>query len=64
MPLPYRVCRPVLHYLHGEDTLFKSRDERILFGSLLTVDTDVAIDEQAWLPPPGDQANAQLAGPS
>ncbi len=48
----YQLVRAWADYLHGEDTLFKSRDERILFGSLLTVDTDAAIDEKAWLPPP------------
>jgi hypothetical protein len=38
--------------------LFKSRDERILFGSLLTVEADAAIDEKAWLPPPDPPAPA------
>jgi hypothetical protein len=33
-------------YLQGEDTLFKSRDERINFGNLLTIDADAAIDEK------------------
>lgn len=48
----YQLVRAWADYLHGEDTLFSSRDERILFGSLLTVDADAAIDERAWLPPP------------
>ncbi|MEV6927617.1 hypothetical protein AB0M46_24385 [Dactylosporangium sp. NPDC051485] len=34
-----------------EDTLFASRDERIVFGDLLSIDVDAAIDEAAWIPP-------------
>ena len=45
-------------YLHGEDTLYKGRDERILFGGLLMIDADAAIDERAWLPPPDPPALA------
>ena len=48
----YQLVRAWADYLQGEDTLFTSRDERILFGSLLTVDADAAIDERAWIPPP------------
>ena len=54
----YQLVRAWADYLQGEDTLFKSRDERILFGSLLTVDADAAIDEKAWLPPPDPPAPA------
>jgi hypothetical protein len=47
--------------LIGEDTLFSRRDERILFGELLTVEADAAIDEKAWSPSPApsmsDQSN-------
>lgn len=32
--------------------MFKSRDERILFGGLLAIDADAAIDEKAWIPLP------------
>jgi hypothetical protein len=48
----YQLVRAWADYLQGEDTLFKSRDERIVFGGLLAVDADAAIDEKAWLPPP------------
>ncbi len=48
----YQLVRAWADYLQGEDTLFTSRDERIVFGSLLTVDADAAIDERAWIPPP------------
>ena len=48
----FQLVRAWADYLQGEDTLFKSRDERILFGSLLAIDADAAIDERAWLPPP------------
>jgi hypothetical protein len=34
----YQLVRAWADYLQGEDTLFKSRDERILFGGLLTVE--------------------------
>jgi hypothetical protein len=54
----YQLVRAWADYLHGEDTLFKSRDERILFGNLLAIDADAAIDERAWLPPPGPPAPA------
>jgi len=63
----YQLIRAWADYLQGEDTLFASRDERILFGSPLTVDADAAIDEKAWIPPsdpvtpdPGD--HGLLAG--
>ena len=36
----------------------RARDERILFGGLLTIDADAAIDEKAWLPPPDPPAPA------
>jgi len=48
----YQLVRAWADYLQGEDTLFKSRDERILFGELLTIEADAAIDERAWIPPP------------
>ena len=48
----YQLVRAWADYLQGEDTLFKSRDERILFGGLLAIDADAAIDEKAWIPPP------------
>ena len=54
----YQLVRAWADYLHGEDTLFKSRDERIMFGSLLSIDADAAIDEKAWLPPPDPPAPA------
>ena len=54
----YQLVRAWADYLQGEDTLFKSRDERILFGGLLTVEADAAIDEKAWLPPPDPPAPA------
>lgn len=54
----YQLVRAWADYLLGEDTLFKSRDERILFGNLLTIDADAAIDERAWLPPPDPPALA------
>jgi hypothetical protein len=54
----YQLVRAWADYLHGEDTLFRRRDERILFGSLLTVETDAAIDEKAWVPPPDPPAPA------
>ena len=54
----YQLVAPWADYLHGEDTLFKSRDERILFGSLLAIDADAAIDDKAWLPPPDPPAPA------
>jgi hypothetical protein len=53
-----QLVRAWADYLHGEDTLFKRRDERILFGGLLTVETDAAIDEKAWIPPPDPSASA------
>jgi len=46
----FQLVRAWADYLRGEDTLFASRDERILFGDLLTVDADAAIDETAWIP--------------
>ena len=52
----YQLVRAWADYLQGEDTLFKSRDERILLGSLLTIDADAAIDEKAWIPPPDPAA--------
>jgi hypothetical protein len=48
----YQLVRAWADYLQGEDTLFGSRDERIIFGDLLTIDADAAIDESAWIPPP------------
>lgn len=48
----YQLVRAWADYLQGEDTLFASRDERISFGNLLTIDADAAIDERAWIPPP------------
>jgi len=54
----YQLVRAWADYLQGEDTLFKSRDERILFGCLLTVEANAAIDEKAWLPPPDSPAPA------
>lgn len=48
----YNLVRAWADYLQGEDTLFSSRDERILFGELLRMDADAAIDERAWIPPP------------
>jgi hypothetical protein len=48
----YQLVRAWADYLQGEDTLFASRDERIIFGDLLTIDADAAIDEAAWIPPP------------
>ncbi len=64
----YQLVRAWADYLQGEDTLFTSRDERIVFGSLLTVDADAAIDERAWIPPPDPSApdpgdRGLLAGP-
>jgi hypothetical protein len=52
----YQLVRAWADYLHGEDTLFRSRGERILFGNLLAIDADAAIDERAWLPPPDSSA--------
>ncbi len=49
----YQLVRAWADYLHGEDTLFKSRDERDLVGNLLTVDADAAIDERVCAAPPG-----------
>jgi hypothetical protein len=48
----FQLVRAWADYLQGEDTLFTSRDERILFGDLLAIDADAAIDESAWIPPP------------
>lgn len=48
----FQLVRAWADYLQGEDTLFASRDERITFGNLLTVEADAAIDEKAWIPPP------------
>lgn len=48
----YQLVRAWADYLQGEDTLFASRDERIIFGDLLSIDVDAAIDEAAWIPPP------------
>jgi len=48
----YQLVRAWADYLQGEDTLFANRDERIIFGDLLTLDADAAIDERAWIPPP------------
>ncbi len=53
-----QLVRAWADYLQGEDTLFKSRDERILFGELLRIDADAAIDEKAWIPPPDPPAAA------
>ena len=52
----YQLVRAWADYLQGDDTLFKSRDERIIFGSLLTIDADAAIDEKAWISPPDPAA--------
>jgi Domain of unknown function (DUF4365) len=52
----YQLVRAWADYLHGEDTLFQSRDERIMFSGLLSFDADAAIDEKAWLPPPDPPA--------
>lgn len=47
----YQLVRAWADYLCGEDTLFRSRDERIRFGQLLELDCDAAIDEKVWIPP-------------
>jgi hypothetical protein len=52
----YQLVRAWADYLQGEETLFKSRDERIIFGNLLGIDADAAIDEKAWIPPPDPAA--------
>src|SRR6266542_2674050 len=52
----FQLVRAWADFLRGEDTLFASRDERILFGELLAVDADAAIDEKAWIPPPEPSA--------
>ena len=46
----YQLVRAWADYLQGEDTLFRSRDERIRFGQLLALDCDAAIDETVWIP--------------
>lgn len=46
----YQLVRAWADYLQGEDSLFKSRDERIRFGRLLELDCDAAIDETVWIP--------------
>lgn len=46
----YQLVRAWADYLQGEDTLFRSRDERIRFGQLLRLDCDAAIDETIWIP--------------
>lgn len=39
-------------FLRGEDdTLFSSRDDRIVFGDLLRIEADAAINERVWIPP-------------
>ena len=48
----FQLIRAWADYLQGEDTLFARRDERIIFGNLLAIDADAAIDERAWIPPP------------
>jgi hypothetical protein len=45
------LVRAWADFLHGEDTLFTPRDERILFGELATLEADAAIDERTWIPP-------------
>lgn len=47
----YQLVRAWGDYLQGEDTLFTSRDDRIIFGNLLAIEADAAIDERAWIPP-------------
>lgn len=51
----YRLCGVLKHSYHsamqGEDRLFASRDERILFWEALTVEADAAIHHHAWIPP-------------
>jgi len=46
----FALVRAWADFLRGQDTLFASRDERILLGELATF--DAAIDERAWIPPP------------
>ena len=46
----YQLVRAWADFLHGEDTLFTTRDERIRFGRLLELDCDSAIDESVWIP--------------
>ncbi|MEH0502178.1 DUF4365 domain-containing protein [Streptomyces scabiei] len=46
----YQLVRAWADYLQGDDTLFRSRDERIRFGDLLQLDCDAAIDESVWIP--------------
>ncbi|WP_106398909.1 DUF4365 domain-containing protein [Actinocorallia populi] len=46
----YQLVRAWADFLQGEDTLFSTRDERILFGQLLELDCDAAIDETVWIP--------------
>jgi hypothetical protein len=61
----YQFVRAWADYLQGEDTLFKSRDERILFGELLTIEADAA-DRREGVDPaarPGpDPCDAGLLG--
>ncbi len=54
----YQLVRAWADYLHGEDTLFASRDERIVFDRLLTIEADAMIYEKAWLPPADPPAPA------
>ncbi|MBT1090537.1 hypothetical protein ACF063_35445 [Streptomyces chartreusis] len=46
----YQLVRAWADYLQVDGTLFASRDERIRFGQLLTLDCDAAIDESVWIP--------------
>jgi hypothetical protein len=47
-------------YLHGEDSLFKSRDERIGLGRLRATEADAATGEKVWLPPPDRSGRRRL----
>lgn len=66
----YQLVRAWADYLQGEDTLFKSRDDRIRFGQLVKLDCDAAIDETVWLPqepaakPSSDGLTEQLWEPT
>lgn len=50
-PAVFGLVRAWSDFLRGEDTLFTSRDERILFGQLADFTADVAIDDRVWIPP-------------
>ncbi|MGW2981973.1 helix-turn-helix domain-containing protein [Streptomyces humidus] len=46
----HQLVRARPDYLQGDDTLFRSRDERIRFAQLLQLGCDATIDESVWIP--------------